>query len=101
MYNVGKITYPFPHFDGTMDKWSHPTLSLGCAYVSMLGLKLINVIKRGLRTMYCTMKRDIIKIKSNHIISLGSLQNTYDSIYIGTPMTSYAIYKRSWNLYGQ
>ena len=31
----------------SLDKWFHPTLSKGCEYLSMLGLKLIQVRKRG------------------------------------------------------
>ena len=30
-----------------MDKWFHPTLYTGCDYISMQGLKLIHVSKRG------------------------------------------------------
>ena len=39
----GEITYPFPNFNGQV----HPTLYNGCNYLSMLGLKLNNVSKRG------------------------------------------------------
>ena len=38
-----EITYPFPNFNGCV----HLTLYNGCHYLSMLGLKLIHVSKRG------------------------------------------------------
>ena len=50
-----EMTYPFPNFNGGrfhrwslgMDKSFHPTHYNGCNYLSMLGLKLIHVSKRG------------------------------------------------------
>ena len=49
-----EITYPLPNFNGTAVEvwewvWFHPTLYDGCRdnYLSMLGLKLIHVSKRG------------------------------------------------------
>ena len=42
-----EITYPFLNFNVTMDKKFHPTLYRACDYLSMLGLKLNHVSKRG------------------------------------------------------
>ena len=48
-----EITYPFPNFNGctieVWDKWFHLTLYLACDYLSVLGLKLIDVCKRSHR----------------------------------------------------
>ena len=52
-----EITYPFPNFIGcTVEVWEWisnfiSTLYNGCDYLSMLGLKLIRVSKRGPRSM--------------------------------------------------
>ena len=64
MYNKvwDKIIYPFPNCNGATvevlewDRWFHPTLYNGCNYLSMLGLKLNHVSKRGPRcpsTWHC------------------------------------------------
>ena len=53
--NSDGITYPFLNFNGsTIEVWecisntkSHPTLYWACDYLSMLGLKLNHVSKRG------------------------------------------------------
>ena len=45
-----EIIYPFPNFDGAslvIDMWFHPTRCNGRNYLSMLGLKLIHVSKKG------------------------------------------------------
>ena len=46
-----EITYPFPNFNGSlgMDKWFHPTFCWTRDYLSVLGLKLILISKRGPR----------------------------------------------------
>ena len=47
------ITYPFPNFNGaTVEVWEwinniHPILYWACDYLSMMGLKLIHVSRRG------------------------------------------------------
>ena len=43
----GEITYPFPNFNGAVDKQLHLTRFWACNYVSMLGLKLNHVSKKG------------------------------------------------------
>ena len=53
---LDKITYPFPNFNGYTVEFCKRisnlnTLYYGCNYLSMLGLKLIHVIKRGLRPL--------------------------------------------------
>ena len=53
-----EITYPFPNFSGCavevwkMDKLFHTTLYNWCNYLSILWLKLINVSKRGLWSLF-------------------------------------------------
>ena len=48
-----EVAYPFLYFSGPnrwslgMVRWFHPTLFWACDYLSMLGLKLIHVSKRG------------------------------------------------------
>ena len=49
-----EITYPFLNFNGLgMDKQFHPILYNGCDYISMLGLKLNHVSKRGYLVVRC------------------------------------------------
>ena len=43
-----EITYPFLNFDGLgMGEKFHPILYNGCDYISILGLQLFHVSKRG------------------------------------------------------
>ena len=61
-----EIIYPFKNFDGcTIDvlEWIsnfHPTLNNGCDYLSMLGLKLNHVSKRGPR--WCIFQLPVLLI---------------------------------------
>ena len=42
-----EITYPFPNLNGCTDEVWEATLNCACDYLSMPGLKLIHVSKRG------------------------------------------------------
>ena len=60
-----EITYPLLNFNGTslgMNKWFHPTFYWACDYLSMLGLKLNHISKRGPKPnelVYCLFFRSV------------------------------------------
>ena len=91
----GEIPYSFPIFKGAaveicgMNKWLHPTLYWVCDYLSMLGLKLIYVDKRGPRGLVNPQKSGHrwVNVPSNSVwMQLGihaQIPMQLELIYVG------------------
>ena len=84
-----------------MDKWFHPTLYNGCDYLSMLGLKLIHVSKRGLRkTHFEFAKYTSSNIVFPHFNFKNSIILTIADAcrYTYTPCFTCSTFSANWNL---
>ena len=63
-----------------MDKWFHPILYNGCNYLSMLGLKLNHVSKRGYWCLMLQLNYKITQSQLNIAIYMISRLNNNDKV---------------------
>ena len=80
-----------------MDKWFHPTLYNGCNYLSMLGLKLNHVSKRGPMELRAWMNRwHLHEMDKCDLLMIILYFHRYDTnLYIITSMESFIQYLTS------